>query len=122
MEKTYKHWDIKSDNQNILWAGLNRDNKPVNSINHEVLDELEKILSTLEKKCSGLVIYSQKKTGFIAGADIQSLTDVQDINVILQFIYKGQAVFNKLEELKIPTIALINGFCLGGRYGVSLSL
>lgn len=120
MEMTYKHWEVTLDNQNILWAGLNREDKPVNSINHIVLEELEDILTSLTKTCAGLVIFSKKKTGFIAGADIQSLTSVEDVNVILDFIYKGQAIFNQLEQLTVPTVAVINGFCLGG--GMELAL
>ena len=72
----YKHWDLQRDKDHILWLGLNREGAAVNTINEEVLDELNSLLHevSLDKKAVGLVIYSLKEKGFIAGADVKSFS------------------------------------------------
>ena len=118
----FKHWETKCDAQHIIWLGLNRQHAAVNTINHEVLDELNVILQDLshKKECTGLVIYSLKAHGFIAGADIHEFAYFQTHKQIVDFLRKGQTVFARLEGLKIPTLAMIDGFCMGG--GLELAL
>lgn len=118
----YQHWDMRSDAQHIVWLGLNRQHASVNTINHEVLDELNGILQDLSHQHEhvGLVIYSLKSTGFIAGADVHEFAYFKTHKQIIDFLRKGQAVFARLEGLTIPTLAMIDGFCMGG--GLELAL
>lgn len=118
----FKHWDIECDAQEIIWLGLDREHATVNTINHEVLDELNVILQELShrKESTGLVIYSLKSQGFIAGADVHEFAYFQTDKQIVDFLRKGQAVFARLEGLQIPTVAMIDGFCMGG--GLELAL
>ncbi|MGQ3887813.1 3-hydroxyacyl-CoA dehydrogenase NAD-binding domain-containing protein [Legionella sp. CNM-1927-20] len=118
----YKHWEIETDSENIIWLGINRADAALNSINSEVLDELNSILQEIVKQSSaqGLVIYSTKDKGFIAGADINAFSKFQTPDEAIDFLRKGQAVFARLEGLKIPTVAMIDGFCMGG--GLELAL
>ncbi|TAL58926.1 MAG: crotonase [Legionella sp.] len=119
----YKNWAIQRDNDNILWLGLDRKDTAVNSINEEVLDELNSILHevSLDKNAIGLIIYSQKKKGFIAGADVNAFSKFQTTAQAVDFLQKGQAVFARLEHLSIPTVAMIDGFCMGGGYELALA-
>lgn len=67
-----------------------------------------------------LVIRSAKKDVFIAGADIKEIEGIsiaQDGERKAQF---GQNIFNHLEDLGIPTVAVIDGVALGG--GCELAL
>jgi 3-hydroxyacyl-CoA dehydrogenase/enoyl-CoA hydratase/3-hydroxybutyryl-CoA epimerase len=112
----YIHWHIKKDKNNILWAGLDRHASSVNTIDETVLNELNDVL---EQNCQGIVFYSCKEKGFIAGADIDVFSQYSESEAT-NFIQLGQTVFNKLAKLNIPTVALINGFCLGG--GCELAL
>ncbi|MCR9192653.1 MAG: 3-hydroxyacyl-CoA dehydrogenase NAD-binding domain-containing protein [Gammaproteobacteria bacterium] len=118
----YKHWDQQIDAQNIVWLGLNRQHASVNTINNEVLDEFNLILQALNHGSDiiGLVIYSMKKQGFIAGADVHEFAHFKSKQLILDFLRKGQAVFARLEALTFPTVAMIDGFCMGG--GLELAL
>lgn len=115
----YKHWHWHQDDSKMGWLGLDKANAEVNSINEEVLHELDTILDNLPKECAGLIIYSRKKKGFIAGADIHEIA-LFDEEKAGWFIQYGQTVFNKLAQLSIPTVAMIQGFCLGG--GTELAL
>src|SRR5690606_28460845 len=94
----------------------------VNTIDQSVLEELTAILKALEADSTvkGLVIGSAKATGFIAGADISQFDKATTAEQALPFIQQGQRVYNQLAALKIPTVAMIEGFCLGG--GLELAL
>lgn len=112
----YVHWKIEIKN-NITWAYFDKDNNAVNTINRDVLAELEKIIIDTDQSANntlGLVIASNKKTGFIAGADIEQFTKISDSEEGFELIRYGQEVFNQLENMHKPTLALINGFCVGG--------
>lgn len=118
----YKHWKMDSDAKNIMWLGLSRQDEAVNTINAEVLDELNHIVQELNKShgANGLVIYSAKDKGFIAGADIHLFSQFKNATEAVEFLRKGQMVFSRLEALTIPTLAMIDGFCMGG--GLELAL
>ena len=118
----YQHWIQEEDDQGICWLGLDRQDASVNTINHAVLDELNSLLQTISKDPSlkGLVIYSAKAKGFIAGADIHEFSLFTTEADMVDFLRKGQAVFARLEALEIPTVAMIQGFCMGG--GTELAL
>src|SRR3990167_64895 len=109
----YQHWDVKLDAKHIVWLGLDRQHASVNTINSDVLDELNLILQDLSHKSdlAGLVIYSLKAHGFIAGADIHEFAHFKSNKQIIDFLRKGQTVFARLESLKFPTLAMIDGFC-----------
>ena len=118
----YKHWEMTTDSDAIIWLGINRKNATVNSINTEVLDELNGLLQeiSLMPAAKGLIIYSLKSKGFIAGADVNAFFSFKNPTEAVDFLRKGQAVFSRLEMLSIPTVAMINGFCMGG--GLELAL
>lgn len=118
----YKHWQMQIDESQIVWLGLDRNNSAVNTINDEVLDELNGLLHELSQNsdAKGLIIHSLKSKGFIAGADVNAFAHFGSPAQAVDFLRKGQAVFSYLEALKIPTVAMIDGFCIGG--GLELAL
>lgn len=118
----YKHWQYTIDSDAILWLTLDRQGVAVNSLNAEVIFELDQLLDMAIQNTAlvGLVIRSGKSSGFIAGADIEQFTVLKDENEAFELIRKAQLVLDKLEGLKIPTVAMIQGFCLGG--GLELAL
>ena len=118
----YQHWQMRMDASHIVWLGFDRQNAAVNTINDEVLDELNGILHDISKitDAKGLVIHSLKNKGFIAGADVNAFAHFDGPAQAVDFLRKGQAVFAYLEALTIPTVAMIDGFCMGG--GLELAL
>lgn len=121
--QTYKHWRLTPDAEGgFLWLYFDKQNANVNTIDREVMEEFSSIMDSLAHNAGykGVVIASAKKNGFIAGADISQFTKFKDIDEAIAVLRYGQAILNKLESLKIPTVAMIDGFCLGG--GLELAL
>ena len=117
MNDSQIHWQYTIDEEGITWLALNREGETVNTINQGVLLELECLLDNTEILTSkGIVITSAKKKGFIAGADIKQFSSCKNEEDFFDWIRHGQCIFDKLEALAIPTVAMINGFCLGGCY------
>jgi len=84
----------------------------------ELREQLEWIAGNPELK--GVVLASAKKSIFIAGADLHTLSTgtPQELRDIIEL---GQQTFTVLSELKIPTVAAIHGACVGGGYEVCLA-
>ena len=113
---SYMHWKVEIKN-NVTWAYFDKADNAVNTINNEALVELEKIIQDTDasnNSTQGLVIASKKTTGFIAGADIEQFTKIHDSERGFELIRYGQKVFSQLESMRKPTLALIQGFCVGG--------
>lgn len=117
-----KHWKCRQDEDLILWLGLDKQDASTNTLNAEVLEELKEILDAIVTKNlpKGVVIYSLKDNGFIAGADIQQFKKFENEEQAFQLIRKGQLILQQIADLPVPTVALIHGFCLGG--GLELAL
>ncbi len=99
-------------------------NEKVNKFSPAVLEELESVIDKIKdrKDIKALVISSGKEDIFIAGADLHSFQGVFDNPSLAErLIHTGHRVFNKLEKLPFPTIAYINGACLGGGMEMALS-
>ena len=117
----YIHWHLERDAEDIAWLGLDRQGEKLNSLSTDVMLELDTILGDLEADLPlGLVIYSKKASGFIAGADIREFEQQVDQHAAREGILQAQNLFARLEDLRCPTVANIHGFCLGG--GLELAL
>ncbi|MCW5588839.1 MAG: enoyl-CoA hydratase/isomerase family protein [Legionellales bacterium] len=122
MNTSYQHWQLQRDQHNIVWLTIDRQNSSANSLNNEVLDEFKLILDDIEKNLpAGLIIQSAKTTGFIVGADIEQFTHLNSVEEAVNLIQHGQRIFNQLAQLTCPTLALIDGFCLGGGFELALA-
>ena len=117
-----QHWSLKKDEDNLYWLIFDRQDSNANTLNEPCMMELNAVLDELKDniKPKGLIIRSGKSNGFIMGADISQFKNFTSPEQATQLIKKGQEVFNKLESLKFPTVAMIQGFCLGG--GLELAL
>lgn len=121
MNKTFKHWNLRRDEDGIAWLCFDKADASTNVLSREVMVELNDQLAALEKKLpKAVVVHSGKKSGFIAGADIKEFTGLKDADEAYEMVRSGQHVLDRLEALDCPTIALINGFALGG--GLELAL
>ncbi len=118
---TYKNWQFFCDEENVVWLTLDKQGAAVNTMSSDVMLELNNILDDIgNQDYQGVIIQSGKSSGFIAGADIKEMLTYKDVNEAYEAIRYGQKVFDKLEKLHCPSVALINGYCIGG--GMELAL
>ena len=85
-----------------------------------LLAELERVVRSLEADIAGgravrLVLVRSAKPGcFIAGADIGELLALPDAEAAMRLNVKVHALFERIAALPVPTVAVIDGACLGG--------
>jgi len=99
-------------------------NRPesLNALNKEVIEELSEIFIALEsdENVRVMLLTGKGEKAFVAGADIkefQHYSEKEGENLAR----KGQEIlFNRIENLSKPVIALLNGYCLGG--GLELAM
>ncbi|MFA9374388.1 MAG: enoyl-CoA hydratase-related protein, partial [Poseidonibacter sp.] len=109
-------------NDNIARLTFDLEGEKVNKLSFEVLEELNEKIDLVKNDSSikALVIQSAKKNIFVAGADIKQIQEITDEKEVYKVLMRCHEIFNKLQNLSIPTIAYINGACMGG--GLELAL
>ncbi len=118
----YRHFKLTRDADGIAWLLFDRDGASANTLSADVLEEFDQLLTVLEtERPAGLVIRSAKKSGFIAGADVNEFRGASDPAVVETAIGRAHAVIDRLEALRVPSVAVIHGFCLGGGLEVALA-
>ena len=121
-DSPYKNFKLTRDADGVAWLLFDREDTSANTLSADLIKELDKILAELEgQRPTGIVIRSAKKSGFIAGADVNEFRGASDPGKVELEIGRAHAVINRLEELRIPTVAVIHGFCLGGGLEVALA-
>jgi 3-hydroxyacyl-CoA dehydrogenase/enoyl-CoA hydratase/3-hydroxybutyryl-CoA epimerase len=117
----YRHWKLETDGDNLAWLSLDKADASTNVLSAEVMSELDRIVDELAAhKPRGLIVRSAKESGFIAGADVEEFTKIKDPDDAMRMVRRGWDLYNKLADLPFPTLALVNGFCMGG--GLELAL
>lgn len=105
---------IYEKKENYVVITLNRPDK-LNALNKQMFDDLDLAFRTIEedRDVRALILTGTGEKAFAAGADIKELNESDERSGKL-FSEYGSYVMRRLSELRIPTIAAINGFALGG--------
>lgn len=109
-------WHSEKDDDGILRVTIDRKDRPVNALSRSIMEELRELVQSIRSDNSvrGVLFQSGKPGVFIAGADITEFEDLTDKAAAEEVSTFGQSVFQELEDLKVPTVALISGACPGG--------
>ena len=79
-----------------------------------MIEEIEKILKDIEANDKiKVIIFTGNGKAFSAGADIAQFKELDPVKA-WEFVSKGREVMNYIERYSKPTIAMINGYTLGG--------
>ena len=118
----YRNFKLTRDDDGIAWLLFDREGTSANTLSEDVLVEFETVIAGLEQdRPAGIVIRSAKPSGFIAGADVNEFRGVSDPREVETRMARAHSVVDRLEAFKIPTVAVIHGFCLGGGLEVALA-
>jgi 3-hydroxyacyl-CoA dehydrogenase/enoyl-CoA hydratase/carnithine racemase len=95
----------------------------MNTWTKEAFASFSKVLDTVEKdkEIKGVVFISGKPNTFFAGANLKIVEQLQTEEQKRNLINLFQHHFNRLSALEVPTLAAINGHCLGGGLEFALS-
>lgn len=115
--------NIKLENEGPLWWLTIHRPEALNALNSQVLNEMSEALRLVAElpfeSARVLAITGAGEKSFVAGADIKELSELSE-DEAKSFAERGQGTFHELNLLKIPVIAAVNGFALGG--GCELAL
>ena len=106
----------------VAYLIFDRPGSGANIFDEATLDALDQRLDWAASRTDlrGLVLETAKDSIFVAGADL-SLLSKSTAEDLKEFLWKGQQVFNRLDDLGIPTVAAIHGAAMGGGLEVALA-
>lgn len=115
----YRHLSIeRSDGIAVIVV---RRPEKLNALNVETVDELRRAAHQLshDDETGGIIITGAGEKAFVAGADIAELARLGPLDGE-RTSRRGQDAFRRLERMRKPVVAAVNGFALGG--GLELAL
>lgn len=118
-------WSYRRDVEGIGWLTIDTPGASVNMLARATIAELDALVSQFEAEAAsgdllGVALLSGKPGGFIAGADVSEFDEMADPAILTEALRRTHALFDRIEALKVPVVAGIHGFCLGG--GLELAL
>lgn len=118
-------WELKGG---VIELALHR--TPCNELGTLSLTEFEQFTSTLdelEQHAHALIIYSELKSGFCAGADLRELYErslsmekSEAVAGVRNFLERIHAVLNRIDSSPLTTIAAVHGVTFGGGFELAL--
>jgi len=123
VQETSKVLHVEQGEDGVWVVKFDVPGEKVNTLSPSAFDEFTELLDRLENNADdirGVVIISGKPDGFVAGADVKAIAALKTAEEGELLSRQVQEVFNRLENLPMPTVAAVNGACLGG--GLELAL
>jgi 3-hydroxyacyl-CoA dehydrogenase / enoyl-CoA hydratase / 3-hydroxybutyryl-CoA epimerase len=115
-------FQIERGEKGIAHLVMDDPGRRLNVIDEAALNDLDAALATLEQagELRGVIVRSGKPGSFIVGADVKRIAAITDSIEVHALVRRAHAAFGRLAALKVPTVAAIDGVCLGG--GTELAL
>jgi 3-hydroxyacyl-CoA dehydrogenase/enoyl-CoA hydratase/3-hydroxybutyryl-CoA epimerase len=117
---------FQADEHRIGWITFDDPDRSANVLTEPVMRRFGETLdearaAAREGRIRVLVVRSGKPGSFIVGADIDAIASIEDPAEAEAKIRMGQAVFNDLAAMTIPTVAAVHGTCVGGGFELALA-
>ncbi|MFV9510990.1 enoyl-CoA hydratase-related protein [Tepidibacillus sp. LV47] len=114
----FEHLNYELDNRVAI---ITINHPPVNTLGVKTLQELETAIEAacVDRRIKAVVLTGYGKA-FVAGADIKEIANISSKEEGERLSRLGQQLFDRIEQMKKPVIAAINGVCLGG--GMELAM
>ncbi|MEE4353433.1 MAG: 3-hydroxyacyl-CoA dehydrogenase NAD-binding domain-containing protein [Desulfatiglans sp.] len=97
----------------------------VNTWTAEALEDFSELMDALEgqrENIKGIIFASGKKANFHAGANLKMISEKGGADKLIVMVDKLHEAFLRLENFGVPSLAVINGHCLGGGYEFALAM
>ncbi|MCA1826748.1 MAG: enoyl-CoA hydratase/isomerase family protein [Myxococcales bacterium] len=109
-------FDVKDDG--IAWLTFNRP-EARNAMTFGMYQRLGEICRSLQPRVRVLVLRGAGDKAFVSGTDISQFRAFSTPQHALDYEASMDSVFDALEDVKVPTIAAIQGACTGGGAGIA---
>jgi len=113
-------WSLEIDPQRVAWLCIDQPGASANALSRTAMEQLAARLDEVAAAAPRGLVITSGKSGFIAGADVREFGQVASPDEAVPFIRAAHAILDRLEALPFPTVAAINGYCLGG--GLELAM
>jgi 3-hydroxyacyl-CoA dehydrogenase/enoyl-CoA hydratase/3-hydroxybutyryl-CoA epimerase len=113
-------WSLEIDPQRVAWLCFDQPGASANALSRSAMEQLAARLGEVAAAAPRGLVITSGKSGFIAGADVREFGQVASPEEAVPFVRAAHAILDRLESLPFPTVAAINGYCLGG--GLELAL
>jgi 3-hydroxyacyl-CoA dehydrogenase/enoyl-CoA hydratase/3-hydroxybutyryl-CoA epimerase len=115
MADDFRHLRMDRDGRGVTTVTFDVQGVPMNVFNEEVFRELAEVVARLEREPPKLAVFrSAKASGFFAGADIHRIRGMKTADEVRMVLSAGHELFDHVERMPFPTVAVIHGPCLGG--------
>ncbi len=109
------------DEQGLLWVEFTREGRRPPLLTPAVFDFLKRLVKEVrEDPPSGIVFTGEEGGDFQAGVDLSIMAEVDSYQQAVDASRTGQLLFQQIADLPCPTVAAVEGRCIGG--GTELSL
>ncbi len=113
-------WALEIDPARIAWLRFDQPGANANALSRAAMEQLAACLDEVAAAAPRGLVITSGKSGFVAGADVREFGQVTSPEEAVPFVRAAHAILDRLEALPFPTVAAINGYCLGG--GLELAL
>lgn len=119
--------------QSVTWQQLpggeilitiHQPHSKVHVVSQSVLAELEQVVAEISRMSplTGVILSSGKPGMFLAGADLRELAQAwRHPELVRQLLERGHRLLQQIESLPCPSVAAIDGPCLGGGLEIALA-
>lgn len=102
---------------NVLTVWFDTPERNVNILDAQMIDGLASAIEHIESNPTRYhcVLFRSRKPGcFFVGADVNAIANLRNKSAARKILQRGQDLFSRIANLDVPTIAAMDGVCLGG--------
>ena len=110
-------FEVRDEGVAYIGMGASPTSKSMPVLDRQALEDLDQVMNHLTEgqgELRGVIFFSHKDRAFIAGADLSLIAQMKTESQAQEGAELGQQIFNKLEDLRVPTVCCVHGPCLGG--------